>query len=136
MHLLFRFVSTALLLASAIVQAQQPTTADQAPTGDTSYIDAQGAAHVTRVVPVPKTISPEAQRRLSRPEPDQGPPQSLADRRKGTDAYTARAREEWTKICPVTIEDRTIGGVPVHVVTPPNIQFGNHDRILLNLHGG
>ena len=69
-----------------------PTTADPAPTRNTSYIDAQGTAHVTRVVPVPKTISPEAQRRLSRPEPDQGPPQSLAERRKRTDAYTARAR--------------------------------------------
>jgi monoterpene epsilon-lactone hydrolase len=92
--------SLPLLLACAIVQAQQsdvapmPTTAAQAPTRDTSYIDAQGTAHVTRVVPVPKTISAEAQRRLSRPEPDQGPPQSLADRRKGTDAYTARARVE------------------------------------------
>src|ERR1035441_10031387 len=53
----------AMLLASAIVEAQQPTTADQAPTRDTSYIDAQGTARVTRVVPVPKTISTEAQRR-------------------------------------------------------------------------
>jgi hypothetical protein len=77
MNLLARSVSLQLLLASAFVQAQQPaapvpTTAAQAPARDTSYIDAQGTAHVTRVVPVPKTISAEAQRRLSRPEPDQG----------------------------------------------------------------
>src|ERR1035438_9699589 len=98
----------AMLLASAIVEAQQPTTADQAPIRDTSYIDAQGTAHVTRLVPVPKTISTEAQRRLSRSEPDKGPPQSLADRRKGTDAYTARARVEWSHLCPNQLDRRSI----------------------------
>src|SRR5580698_3662702 len=113
-----RSASLALLLASATVEAQQPapTAAAQAPTRDTSYIDAQGVAHVTRVVPVPKTISTEAQRRLSRPEPDQGPPQSLADRRKGTDAYTARARVEWSNLCPNKLVEETIAGVPVRIV--------------------
>jgi monoterpene epsilon-lactone hydrolase len=101
-----------LFLASFALAAQEaappkPTTAADAPNRDTSFIDS-----------------------------DQGPPQSLADRRKGTDAYTATAREEWKKICPVTIEDRTIAGVPVHVVTPPDPPAANHDKILLNLHGG
>jgi acetyl esterase/lipase len=126
----------AMLLASAIVEAQQPTTADQAPTRDTSYIDAQGTAHVTRVVPVPKTISTEAQRRLSRPEPDQGPPQSLADRRKGTDAYTARARVEWSQLCPNQIVEDKMAGVPVRIVTPEGLPDANRDKVLLNLHGG
>ena len=126
----------AMLLASAIVEAQQPTTADQAPTRDTSYIDAQGTAHVTRVVPVPKTISTEAQRRLSRSEPDQGPPQSLADRRKGTDAYTARARVEWSKLCPNLLVEEKIAGVPVRIVTPEGLTEANRDKVLLNLHGG
>jgi epsilon-lactone hydrolase len=129
-----------LCLASIALAAQEsaprPTSASEAPNSDTSFIDVQGTAHVTRVVPVPEALSAEAQKRLSRVEPDQGPPQSLAERRKSTDEYTARARAEWTKICPVTIEERTIGGVPVRVVTPPNVQLGNHDRILLNLHGG
>jgi monoterpene epsilon-lactone hydrolase len=126
----------AMLLASAIVEAQQPTIADQAPTRDTSYIDAQGTAHVTRVVPVPKTISTEAQRRLSRSEPDQGPPQSLADRRKGTDAYTARARVEWSKLCPNLLVEEKIAGVPVRIVTPEGLTEANRDKVLLNLHGG
>ena len=135
-------VSLLLLLASTIVQAQQPTaapmptTAAQAPTRDTSYVDAQGTAHVTRVVPVPKTISSEAQRRLSRPEPDQGPPQSLADRRKGTDAYTARARVEWTRLCPNQLVEDKIAGVPVRIVTPEGLPEANRDKVLLNLHGG
>jgi epsilon-lactone hydrolase len=142
MNLFARFASLPLWLTCAIVQAQQPavaplpTTAAQAPTSDTSYIDAQGTAHVTRIVPVPKTISVEAQRRLSRPEPDQGPPQSLADRRKGTDAYTAHARVEWSHLCPNQIVEEKIAGVPVRIVTPEGLPVANRDRVLLNLHGG
>src|SRR5579863_4842575 len=79
----------------------QPTTAAEAPTRDTSYIDDKGTAHVTRVVPVPQDLSPEAQKSLGRPQPDEGPPQSLEERRKGTDEYTARAKQDWLKICPV-----------------------------------
>ena len=113
-----------------------PTAAAQAPTHDTSYIDEQGTAHVTRVVPVPKTISAEGQRRLSRPEPDQGPPQSLAERREGTDAYTARARVEWTRLCPNQLVEDKIAGIPVRIVTPQGLLETDHDKVLLNLHGG
>jgi len=134
--------SLSLLLACAIAQGQEsatapkPTTAAEAPTRDTSYIDPQGTAHVTRVVPVPKTISPEAQHRLSRPEPDQGPPQSLAERRQSTDAYTARARVEWTRLCPNQLVEDKIAGVPVRIVTPEGMPDANRDKVLLNLHGG
>jgi len=126
----------AFLIASPLLIAQQPTTAATAPSRDTSYIDASGTAHVTRVVPVPQTISPEAQKSLSRQEPDQGPPQSLEDRRKGTDAYTARARVEWTRICPNTIVEEKMAGVPVRIVTPEGLPAANTDKVLLNLHGG
>jgi epsilon-lactone hydrolase len=134
------FVPVALFLGCTALWAQQtapkPTTAAESPNHDTSYIDAQGTAHVTRVVPVPEDLSPEAQRSLSRPEPDEGPPQSLAERRRMTDAYTARARVEWTKICPNTIADETMASVPVHVVTPEGMPDANKDKVLLNLHGG
>ena len=121
----------------ALLQAQTaPTAADQAPSRDTSYIEADGTVHVTRVVPVPKTVSPEAQRRLSRQEPDQGPPQSLADRRKGTDAYTARARVEWSKLCPNQLVEEKMAGVPVRIVTPEGMPEANRDKVLMNLHGG
>ena len=129
-----------LLLASAALVAQQtalqPTTAAQAPASDTSFIDAQGTAHVTRVVPLPETISPEAQAVLGRATPDQGPPDSLADRRAHTDASTARARVAWTKICPNTVVEEKIAGVPVHIVTPDGMPAANGDKVLLNLHGG
>jgi monoterpene epsilon-lactone hydrolase len=133
-----------VLTACAALRAQQsgsepaprPTTAAEAPSRDASFVDENGTAHVTRVVPIPENLSPEARKSLSRVEPDQGPPQSLEERRKGTDAYTARAREEWLKICPVDIKDQVVEGVPTHVITPKDMPISSHDRILLNLHGG
>jgi epsilon-lactone hydrolase len=133
-----------LLLVPMVAAAQQaadkpdlkPTTAADAPTRDTSFIDEKGTAHVTRVVPVPEDLSEQARLAVGHAEPDQGPPQSLEERRKKTDEYTARAKEAWSKICPVTIAEQTIEGVPVHVVTPDNMPFSSHDRLLINLHGG
>lgn len=132
-------VPAVLLCACAALAAQttpKPTTAANAPNRDTSYIDAQGTAHVTRVVPVPQDLSPQAQKFISRPVPDAGPPQSLAERRRLTDAYTARARVQWTKVCPNTIAEETMAGVPVRVVTPADLSAEDKDKVLLNLHGG
>jgi epsilon-lactone hydrolase len=135
-----------LLLAGAGFPAQQAaqqpaptvaaTTAAEAPTRDTSYIDENGAAHVTRVVPVPAGLSIQSQHFLRRAEPDQGPPASLADRRKMTDAYTARARVEWSQLCPNQLVEDKIAGVPVRIVTPDSLPEANKDKVLLNLHGG
>ena len=129
-----------VLSAGSLLIAQQPTskptTAAEAPNLDTSYIDANGTAHVTRVVPVPQTISAEAQKSLGRQEPDQGPPEPLEQRRKMTDAYTASARVEWSKICPNTLLEEKMAGVPVRVVTPEGMPESNKDKVLLDLHGG
>jgi acetyl esterase/lipase len=131
-----------LLLTSAVLAAQQPasaphpTTAAEAPMSDTSFIDAQGSAHVTRVVPVPKTISLEAQRMLSRAEPDQGPPEPLAERRAKTDAWAITAAAAWSKICPNQLVNTQIAGVPVRIVTPEGMPEANRGKVLLNLHGG
>ena len=140
MPLFKRTLACCAFAASSVLFAQQstpkPTTSADAPNRDTSYIDANGTAHVTRVIPVPQTISPEAQKSLSRQEPDQGPPQPLEQRRKMTDAYTARARVEWTKICPNTIAEEKMAGVPVRIVTPDGMPESNKDKVLLDLHGG
>ena len=127
-----------MLLAAAAWAAPPPapTTAAEAPTRDTSYIDAQGTAHVTRVVPLPETVSPQARQYLARPMPDEGPPQTLAERRAQTDAYTARARVAWSKICPNHIVESEIAGVPVRIVTPDGMPAANRDKVLVNLHGG
>jgi len=116
--------------------AFKPTTAAEAPNRDTSYIDEKGTAHVTRVVPVPQTVSSQAQLSVGHAEPDQGPPEPLEIRRKRTDEYTARARVAWTRLCPNEIVEDKIAGVPVRIVTPDGLPEGNKDKVLLNLHGG
>jgi acetyl esterase/lipase len=124
------------LTASLVAQQPAPTTASQAPNSDTSYIDPQGTAHVTRVIPVPATISPEAQQWLNQAAPDQAPPESLAERRARMDAFTALARIAWTKICPNQVVEDKIAGIPVHIVTPPEIPPAHRDMVFINLHGG
>jgi epsilon-lactone hydrolase len=123
-------------LVAAQQSAQQPTTAAEAPNRDTSYIDEQGTGHVTRVVPLPLTISEEARKMLGRPAPDQGPPETLEERRAHLTASTDAARVAWTKICPNTIVDDKIAGVPVRVVTPAEIPAANRDKVFINIHGG
>jgi acetyl esterase/lipase len=115
---------------------KQPTTAADAASRDTSYIDADGTARVTRVVPVPKDLSAQAQAFISRRLPDEAAEPSLAERRKGLDAWEVRARAEWSKICPTKIEETKIAGVPVHVVTPETVSASRRDEVLINLHGG
>ena len=139
--------SVAALLASAVlpmsvdVQAQQTTTdpaqtMSQGPQTDTSYIGPDGTAHVTRVVPVPATISPEAQKMLARPTPDDPTPQPLAERRSTTDTWQAKAGATFLTMYPADVQPGTIAGVPVKTITPPSIPAEHRDRLLINLHGG
>ena len=130
----------ALLLASAALAAQQPapqpTTAAQAPNHDSSYIDADGTAHVTRVIPIPSDLSPEAQKSISHMVPDEAPPEPLATRRSRMEENGQKQKAAWSKLCPNTIVDETIAGVPVHIVTPDGMPQENNDKVLINLHGG
>jgi monoterpene epsilon-lactone hydrolase len=112
------------------------TTAQTAPQSDTSYIDANGAAHITRVIPVPTTVSPQAQKNLGRQVSDAHKPQPLAERRSGTDAWQARAGAASKAVYPVNIAEDKIAGVPVKIVTPLTIGPGKSDRVLICVHGG
>jgi acetyl esterase/lipase len=138
--LLFCALVTAALAAQqpspAPANSPHPTTAAEAPMSDTSYIDAQGTAHVTRVVPAPAGLSVQSRYFLSRAIPDQGPPEPLEERRKRTDEYTAHARAEWDQVCPNKLVEDKIAGVPVRIVTPEGMPEANKDKVLLNLHGG
>jgi acetyl esterase/lipase len=114
--------------------------AQQAPDGakqsNSSTIAPDGTAYVTRIVPVPATISPEAQKMLARVESDAAAPETLEQRRTGTDRWQAGVGEESKKLYPVNIASATIAGVPVRVITPLSIAPGKRDRVLINLHGG
>ena len=103
---------------------------------DSSRIGPDGTAYVTRVVPVPSTISPEAQQRLARVVSDANVPQTLQQRREGTDKWQAGAGLQAETIYPVHVESATMAGVPVRVMTPLTIAPEKRDRVLMNLHGG
>jgi monoterpene epsilon-lactone hydrolase len=113
----------------------QETSADGKQT-DSSKIAADGTAYVTRVVPVPTTISPEAQKVLARVVSDAAAPETLEERRAHTDKWQAGAGEAAKKLYPVNIAADTIAGVPVRVVSPLSIAPEKRDRVLINLHGG
>jgi len=106
------------------------------PQTDSSKIARNGTAYVTRVVPVPTTISPEAQKVLARIVSDATVPQTLEQRRAGTDRWQVGAGEASKKLYPANVAADTIAGVPVRVVTPLSIAPEKGDRVLINLHGG
>jgi acetyl esterase/lipase len=94
---------------------------------NTTTLDSDGTAHITRVIGIPTTLSPEAQAFLKTglawaPAAGSAESQKLID----------RARE----IYPVDIEEKIIGGVKTKVVTPKNPVPANQHRVLLCIHGG
>jgi monoterpene epsilon-lactone hydrolase len=108
----------------------------QRPETDSSTIGPDGTAYVTRIVPVPATVSPEAQRLLARAASDAPVEETLEERRRNTDRWQTGAGEAFRKIYPVTIAAETVAGVPVRVITPLEVPPDRQDRVLINLHGG
>lgn len=148
---LLSFTTGAVLILAIPLEAQSPqsaphastapssaaTSAEAAPKQDTSYIDANGTAHITRVIPVPQSISPEARQILSRQISDAPVHQTLAERRSKTDTWQAHAGQESRQLYPVKdISSDTIAGVPVKIITPLTVPPEKADRVLINVHGG
>lgn len=106
------------------------------PQSNSSYIDEQGTAHITRVVPIPKTISPEAQKSLARQASDSGADPSIAEDRKQGEDEQERLAKEMQSTYPTKLARDRIAGVPVRIITPVNVPKENQDRVLLNVHGG
>lgn len=125
------FTVAAMLLNTACMAQSTPLA-----NADTSVISADGTAHVTRIVPVPTTVSPEARKVLARPQSDASVPEPLADRRSKTDEWQMRAGEAFRALYPVNITPQTIAGVPTRVITPLTIPGNKQDRVLINVHGG
>jgi monoterpene epsilon-lactone hydrolase len=89
------------------------------------------------VVPVPSTVSAEAQKFLERPSPDAaGKAQTVEQERAGVDAWQARAGAQSKAMYPVNVESATMAGVPVRVVTPLVMEQDKRGMVLMNLHGG
>lgn len=93
----------------------------------TTSLGADGTARITRVVPVPTTISPEARAFLAT---------GAAWAPAAGSEEQARLIEKARALYPVRIEDAVIAGVAVRIVTPPAVPPERADRVLVNLHGG
>jgi monoterpene epsilon-lactone hydrolase len=125
-------MSLALIALSACVTAQSKP-ASQA---DSATFDANGTAHITRVVPMPTTVSPEAQTWLESLTHTTPGPETLAERRARTDAWRAQDSAEARKLYPVNVEEAMTAGVRTDIITPMTMPAENKTRVLINLHGG
>ncbi len=106
------------------------------PQSNTSFVDEHGTTHVTRVVPVPDDVSPEAQKSLSEPRSDTPEPYDVAKDRAQADDWQKNGGEQMRKVYPVNLAKDTIAGVPVRIVTPLTIPADKQNRVLINIHGG
>ena len=122
----------ALIALAACVNAQSKPSAQP----DSATFDADGTAHITRVVPMPNTISPEAQTWLESLTHTTPGPEALAERRARTDAWRAQDSAEARKLYPVNVEEATMAGVRADIITPMTMPAENKNRVLINLHGG
>jgi acetyl esterase/lipase len=113
---------------SLVSLAALPTAlAGQTPAFDSTAIDGDGTAHITRAVPVPKTLSREAQALLATGE------------RWAPDGWAKKSADLVAKmrlVYPVTIAETTAAGVKAKIVDPQRAAPGKRDRVLINLHGG
>src|SRR5580704_15814433 len=119
--------------ASASCSAQSNSAAHQ----DFASFDSDGTAHIMRVVPMPSTVSIEAQKWLeSLDQQTVGPKESLAERRTRTDEWRAKDLAEARKLYPVNVEETTTAGVRTDIITPIAMPDANRTQVLINLHGG
>jgi len=128
-----RSMVTALLAIGIAAQAQSTA---QVPQSNTSTIDAQGTAHVTRVVPLPATVSEDGRKFMAQPRSDADPRTSLAENRANAEKWQETLARDMQSMYPAALSRDTIAGVPVRIITPPSIPDDKKDRVLLNVHGG
>ncbi len=126
------FVCFSVFALNACLIAQ----ANPAPQKDSASFDADGTAHVTRIVPMPSTISAESRKWLESLTPTTPGPETLAERRARTDVWRAQDSAEARKLYPVNVEEASTGGVRTDIITPLAMPAENKTRVLINLHGG
>ncbi|MBV8224334.1 MAG: hypothetical protein JO232_03995 [Verrucomicrobia bacterium] len=99
-------------------------------------IAADGTVVVTRVVPVPKTMSQEAQEELRKTSPDSASRPTLQQRREAMEKWAAAMGAKSLQLNPAKTTTDTIAGVPVREITPATMPPENASKVLINLHGG
>jgi epsilon-lactone hydrolase len=119
------FLAALASLGAARAFGQSNSTAADTP--DTTTIDADGTAHITREIPIPKTLSKRGQEYLAKgiawaPAADSEQAKQLTDL-----AF---------RLYPVKMTEQTMAGVPVRVFDPPAVPETRKNKVLLNFHGG
>jgi len=127
---LFFLFATFALVPALLAQSRS------APQQDSATFDSDGTAHITRVVPLPTTVSSEAQKWLTSLAHSIPGPESLAERRQRTDVWRAQDSAEARKFYPVNVQETTTAGVRTDIITPLAMPEANRTRVLINLHGG
>jgi monoterpene epsilon-lactone hydrolase len=117
------FSSLLTLPAALAARAQSPS----APADPYTTIDPDGTAHIKRALPIPKTISPEAQS-LMMPGQRWVPAGGTKER--------AAWMEKMQAVYPVDVQDTTVAGVDAWVVTPKHPAAKKRECVLICLHGG
>jgi epsilon-lactone hydrolase len=123
------------VVGTALAPALGRASESGGPQLDECFTDPSGTERVTRVVPLPGTISPEAQKFISRPI-FSTPPPPLTEQRKHTDQFRIGRAAEARKLFPVNVRTKTIGGVRCDVITPLSVPAARRDQVLINVHGG
>lgn len=123
-------ISGLILFLRSTPAGEQPSV----PEVNRCVTDADGTQHVTRVVPVPGTISPEARQFLSHVKASDWP--TLEARRALTDKFRIGRAEEAKKLFPVKVEEKTLGGVRCDIITPLHVPAAKQNRVFINIHGG
>jgi epsilon-lactone hydrolase len=123
-------IAMALLLAHATAQASPVAT-----------FAPDGSAHIVDLtVPIPATLSPEARAMLqanaAAGDPTHGLTLALQQMRAANDAHQEKTTHQLLQMYPVKVEKKTLGGVPVALVTPLRARADRKDRLLINVHGG
>ena len=124
------------LLALCALVPSMPAQAGPPAQQDSATFDADGTAHITRVVPMPSTLSAESQAWLASLTQKKFGPETLAERRARTDVWRAQDSAEARKLYPVNVEEKIIAGVRTDIISPLATPASNRNRVLINLHGG
>src|SRR5260370_37243806 len=94
----------ALLFWSAVAAMSQT---NRVANPDSATFDPDGTAHVTRVVPMPSTVSPEAQKWLKEIEHEEPQPKDLAELPAPTAAWQKSQSAQVRRRSPRTVETAT-----------------------------
>src|SRR5258708_6954931 len=117
------FSSLLTLPAALAVRAQSPSVRADAYT----TFDPDGTAHITRALPVPKTISPEAQA-LMMPGKSWVPAGGTKER--------AAWMEKMQSVSPGDVKHTAAAGVDAAFFPPKHSPATTHECVLICLHGG